>query len=1198
MADENGTDETRRLDFDSHDAPTVTPAIPRRTASGRAVFEPGHVVAGRYRIIRFIARGGMGEVFEAEDLELHGSVALKTIRPEIADDEIAIGRFRREIQIARKVTHPNVCRVFDVDHDQSTGTDVMFVTMEMLIGQTLREAVVKNGPMTTSAALPIARQMADGLAAAHRAGVIHRDFKSANVMLVDEPGRGEPRVVVTDFGLARAAVVSEHSVTNTGDIVGSPAYMSPEQIEGKPLTPATDIYALGVVLYEMVTRGHPFEAETPLHSVLKRLHEPPTSPRTYVPDLDPAWEHAILRCLERQPADRYPDAPSVARALEGAPSGTLPSRRRARMRWAAIAVACIAVVAALAMFVPWQRERVVAPQSARVVPARRAVAVLGFTNQSRQQDVAWLSTALTEMLTTEVAAAEQVRTIPGETVARTRRELGLVDDAPLAGPALARLRGVLGSDYVISGSYAALGPAGSRQLRIDVQLQEALGGNVVAAFAETGTEEKIFELVSRSGSRLREKLGATSVSPEAASGILASLPSNAKAVRYYAEGLTAMRAYDNLRARELLEKAIAEDPDFPLAHSALAGVWRALGYEARARQEADAALKRAAGLPRESRLVIEAQAHAEHDRYLQAAEIYQALSRFYPDDLDYALRTSSARVYGGEPKEALALIESLKKTWRDPRVDLAEAEAAETASEYPRSRAAATRAIKAADARGLRLLAARARIMEGWALLRMSQLPAARVAFEDARTRYEKAGDRAGVGQALGGLGAVLYDAEELDEAMRVFADELRIAQETGSRQRQAADLHNIAMVQYKKGDLTTAKATLRRAMEIELDRGDKIGYAGTVAMIAGVESDAGNLTEAARLYEQALAINEEIGAAHAAANNRNNMGSIRKAKGDLDGATKLFEEAMAGFRATHDDAAVADVLNNIAVIHQSRGDLAAAEKSYREAEQVYTRLKSESDLAMVAVNVSPILIERGDLPAAKQKAERALAIWRGTGEKSYAAYAMMAVGDVESRRGDLARAERIFQEALQARQEMGEASTVAESQLALSDLALEQKRVADAERLARAALATFEKEDRKDVMAVARAILCDVAIERRDLRAAQKLLQEAGSLASSSGEASAQFTVALTETKLATALGKPAIAVSRATTLLEDAKRTGSIAKQFEARLAIAEAQLAAGRSAEARAQLDVLEWDAGQRGFGLIAQKVRAMKAGAPKA
>ena len=1168
-------DETTRIDIDT---PTLaSPAS--RSSSGRTAFETGALVAGRYRIVRFIARGGMGEVYEAEDLELHDSVALKTIRPEVAEDAVAVERFRREIQIARKVTHPNVCRVFDISHDTSTGTDVMFVTMELLAGETLRERLVRNGALTTSEALPIARQIAEGLGAAHRAGVIHRDLKSANVMLVPEPGQTTPRVVVTDFGLARSSLASAETLTNTGAILGSPAYMSPEQIEGRPLTHATDIYAFGVVLYEMVTLGHPFEAETPLASVLKRLREPPASPRTFVPDLDLAWERAILRCLERAPEDRFASAREVVDALETGTTRVLPSRKRARVRGAIIAAIAVAVIAAIVLLVPWKRMSV----TPSATQTRRAIAVLGFRNQTAQRDVAWLSTALTEMLTTEVAAGEQVRTIPGETVARTKKELGVADEQGLGAPSLARIRNALGTDYVVSGSYIAVGG----RLRLDVQLQEALGGNTMASFAETGSEAQLFDLVSRAGSRLREKLGVASVSPEAASGILASLPSNASAVRYYAEGLTSDRAWDNLAARDAFEKAIAADRDFPLAHAALAGVYRDLGYDARAKQEAQIALEHASKLPRESRLMIEAQAHVQNERFAQAAEIYQALWRFYPDNLDYAKRTASALTQAGKAKEALALIETLKKTWNDPGIDLAEAEAAYEISDYERERAAAIRALRKADARGQRLLGARARLNEGYALLRMSQLGAALVAFEDCKRRYAAVGDRAGVATALGGIGSVYIDNEQLDQALAIFQEQAKIAHETGSRGGEAADLHNVAVVLQKKGDLAGARKTLQHALELQRETGNAAAIAGTFEALGNVSKDAGDLTEAAQLYEQALAINERIGATHASGNNRNNLAIVASAKGDLDRAEQLFQQALTAYRATHDDIGAADALNNLASTQRSRGDVAAAEKSFHDAEEIYRRMNSRSDLALIAVNVSTIRIDRGDLAGAKQQAETALTIWRSTGEKSYAAYALMAVADVEARRGDVVRAEAIIREALQQRRQMGEESTAAESLLALADLAMEQGRVDQANELARNALTTFEKEDRADMMANARTILCRAAIARRDLGEARRQLQSAESVATRSGDANARFAVAVTDARLATASGKPLVAMQQLNALLPHA----TVPQQLEARLALAEANLAAGSTAAARTQLDALQWDANKRGFGWIAKKAAAI-------
>ncbi len=1186
-------EQTQRVDLDGHDAPTVTPttAAVRRPAGG-AVFERGHVVAGRYRIVRLIARGGMGEVYEAEDLELHDAVALKTIRPEIADDPVTVERFRREIQIARKITHPNVCRVFDVDHDQSSGVDVTFVTMELLAGQTLRELILERGPLSTDAALPIARQIADALTAAHRAGVVHRDLKSANVMLVPEPGQEQPRVVVTDFGLARALVSDDRTVTNSGDIVGSPAYMAPEQIAGGPITPATDIFAFGVLLYELVTRGHPFEAETRIASLMKRLQQPAVSPRAFMPQLDAAWERALLRCVEKEPADRFQDARSVIRALEGEATGVLPSQRRARVRRLGVAFGAVLFLAMLAALLLTRDKAPVKPAEAprAAAPGRRSVAVIGFRNQSGQPEVAWLSTALTEMLTTEVAAASQVRTVPGEAVARTKRELGLDDSAGIAPAALTKLRNVLGTDYLVSGSYAAVGAPGARQLRLDVQLQEALGGNVVASFAETGTEDGIFDLVSRAGSRLREKLGVASVAPEAASGILASLPSNPKAVRFYAEGLAALHAQDNLQARALLEQAIAADAEFPLAHAALARAWRALGYDSRAKQELQTALRHAAKLPRENRLLIEAQAHGENGRFDQAAEIYLALWRFYPDTLDYAERAAMAQIDGGKGKEALALIESLKKTWTDPRVDLAEADAADAISDYKREHAAALAAIRKAETRGQGLFVARARINEGYALLRMSQLPAARAAFEDAKARYGRAGDRAGVRGALGGIGAVLYENEQFDEALKIFEAEAKISRETGARASEAADLTNIALTLKRKGDLAAAREVLGRALALNRETGEKNRIANTLDILGGVEESAGNLTEAARLYQQALALNEEIGAVKQAANNRNNLAVIHANQGDIAAAERLFQQAMVGYRQVQDDSAVADVLNNLGALQRARGDNAAAEKSYREAEQVYARLGSKSDLALIAVNLATILVDRGDLAEARKKNDSALTIWRGTGEKSYAAYALMGLGDVERLRGDSARADALYREALGERQKMGEASTAAESQLALASLALDRGALPDAEPLARAALATFEKEQRADFAATTHALLCRIATARRDLPIARQHLREAESLARSIADAPSLFAVSLAEARLATASGKPAVAIQKLTALAADSTRRGVMQQQFEARLALAEAQLAAGRAAEARSQRESLEWDANRKGFGYFAAAARS--------
>lgn len=287
-------------------------------------FMPGDRVAGRYRIVRFLGHGGMGEVYEAEDHELRGHVALKTVRGALAEDPRVIDRFKREIHLARRVTHPNICRVFDIGHHRGIGAgggtgDVTFLTMELLDGETLSDRIDRRGRLPTTEALPIIRQMAAGLAAAHEEGIVHRDFKAGNVMLVSAQDGGT-RAIITDFGLARGLAGSDRfasGVSLAGHILGTPGYMSPEQVRGETVGPATDIYALGVVMYEMVTGKLPFEASTPFAVGVKHLTEIPPAPRTFAPDLDLTWERVILRCLGRCPADRFVRATDVVKALDG-----------------------------------------------------------------------------------------------------------------------------------------------------------------------------------------------------------------------------------------------------------------------------------------------------------------------------------------------------------------------------------------------------------------------------------------------------------------------------------------------------------------------------------------------------------------------------------------------------------------------------------------------------------------------------------------------------------------------------------------------------------------------------------------------------------------------------------------------------------------------------------------------------------------
>ncbi|MBY0507919.1 MAG: protein kinase [Bryobacteraceae bacterium] len=315
------------------DEAALPPGLLQRAASAPELFslEPGETLAGRFVIIRRLGAGGMGEVYEAEDRNLGSRLAVKIIRAEIARDPQVLARFRREVNLARQVTHPNVCRVFDLAHGTlANGRELDFLTMEYLDGETLSSYLEGRPPLTLAQAGPLIRQIAEGLGAAHQAGVIHRDLKGSNILLARQAD-SEVRVAITDFGLARSIAPTDAStLTQSGWGAGTPAYMAPEQLEGGPTSPASDFYSLGVVMYEMATGRPPHGGQSPIEIAVRRLKQRPAAPREITPTIDPKWEAVILRCLEPDPADRFSDAASLLAALGNRKilSSVRPSVRR------------------------------------------------------------------------------------------------------------------------------------------------------------------------------------------------------------------------------------------------------------------------------------------------------------------------------------------------------------------------------------------------------------------------------------------------------------------------------------------------------------------------------------------------------------------------------------------------------------------------------------------------------------------------------------------------------------------------------------------------------------------------------------------------------------------------------------------------------------------------------------------------------
>jgi serine/threonine protein kinase/predicted Zn-dependent protease len=365
---------------------------------------PGETFAGRYQVIEDLGKGGMGRVYKVYDAEVKEKLALKLLNPEIAADERTIERFRNELRLARTISHRNVCRMHDLGRDGST----YYITMEYVSGEDLKSLIHRIGALPVGKAVSVARQVCEGLAEAHRAGVVHRDLKPQNIM-IDRDGNAR----IMDFGIARS--VKGKGITGANVLVGTPEYMSPEQVDGKEAGPRSDLYSLGVVLFEMLTGRLPFEGETPLSVAVKQKSEAPPDPRSLSPQIPENLARVVLQCLAKAPEKRPAGAEDLSArlgAIEMAlPTTTtpLPLRRTATSKsitvrlpskkvWVPAAAGLVLVLA----FVVWQ----ILPQRAS---DRRSIAVIGFRNQTGDAAFDYLQETIPNLLITSLEQSGHFR---------------------------------------------------------------------------------------------------------------------------------------------------------------------------------------------------------------------------------------------------------------------------------------------------------------------------------------------------------------------------------------------------------------------------------------------------------------------------------------------------------------------------------------------------------------------------------------------------------------------------------------------------------------------------------------------------------------------------------------------------------------------------------------------------------------------
>ncbi|MBI2840650.1 MAG: protein kinase [Acidobacteria bacterium] len=1001
-------------------SPTSDPDRQRvlgESAATRA-FKAGDVVSDRYRIVRFVAEGGMGEVYEADDMVLRARVALKTLRLSSGATSASIERLRREISLARKIAHPNVCRVFDMGRHSGGlpgNASITYLTMELLEGETLANRISRQGRLSASDATPLVEQMVEGLAAAHREGVIHRDFKSSNVMLVpDESDPANPRAVLTDFGSARSELPIEGvamTVTQTGAFIGTPAYMAPEQVAGAPVTAAADLYALGVVLYEMMTGRLPYPGESALSVAARRIYEAPVPPREIVPEMDRVWESVILKCLERDPRDRFRTAGEIVEALKR--HRVVGLRRTRNRRWRVASIACIAMLAVIAVMlvIRFRGSRPGSPRGAPATSPRRSVAILPFNNASGSTADAWLSTALSEMLATELAAGGELRVVPGDVVAR------LIPDLPsshelLDGKSLARIRSTMGADVIVTGTYAVRGD----RIRLDIRAQDAASGLAMVPQSGNGLMSGVFSVVTSAGRRLRESLGASDASNERSHDVAFALPADPSAAKLYSEGVSLLRTYDAVSARDCLVKAVELEPSFAMGHDALSTAWAALGWDTMARDEARRAYDLSASLPRELQLRVEARYRESNYEWRKACDIWRGLATMFPDTPEYQLSLSADLTKAGSGREALAVIESLRRLPApgrdDPRIDLAEAQAAANVSDNRRALSGAQAALRKATGTGARMIQAEALLSEGWAHVLLGSPSDAIAAYERAKQIAVELRDRDRVGVALVNIGMAYARTGDLTKARRAEEEAIEIFREVGDKKGLGRALYYLGHALYLGDDLLGAKRAYEEEIAICTEAGLQAQLQTTQIALATVLDQLGDLSEAMRMYAEGAKAGRSMGNKNLLASCLMNMVIVSLDMGDVAAAERIMPEALQVSRESQDKSQLASAIYDAAELLFAKGRTAEARSRYEECLSMWHALGQKEAIAETRVALSVLMIEDGDLGGAAALAAQAADEARtagfhstGCAAESCLARALLAQGNIGAAREALDRA-------------------------------------------------------------------------------------------------------------------------------------------------------------------------------------------------
>ena len=932
------------------------------------VLPPGTVLGTRYEILDLLGKGGMGTVYKANDRELDRVVALKVIRSELASNPETLHRFKQELILARKVTHKNVIRIFDLGE----AGGIKFITMEYIEGQDLGTLVNRSGKLPAEETVRIIEQVCLALEAAHSEGVVHRDLKPQNIML-DVHGK----ISVMDFGIARSTEAS--GMTMTGAIVGTPEYMSPEQVMGEHVDARSDLFTVGIILYQLLTGDMPYKAETVQAAMFKRTRERPRPAIQVDPALSPFLSDIAARCLEIDPRLRYQSAREIIHDLDAWRAGinrglTATVRRRmqsvSRPKWIAVG-ACALIAVLLGVFF-----------QARVVPKKKGVsapamslAILPFRNASGDRSLDWLGASMAEILSSEVGKSPHLRAVSPERLRQILRDLRMPPDDPLDVPTITRLAEFSSADTIVSGQYAKFG----EQIRIDATIRDLKRGRSTSLQAEAANEKDILPSIDRLAGSIRSNLDlAPAVIRELRDRSFKPSSTSLPALRDYNAGLQLARQGSNSEAAKLFEAATKEDPQFALAFSQLGQCYANLGQDNEAEQYSRRAVELSEKLPDQEKYLIEARHNEILKNYDKAIVSYDNLAKTSPDDADVLFELGRLQ---------------------------------ESAGSFENARASFSRVLEL-DPKGVEGLLAMGRVeiendnaRAGIDYLNRAQSIAAELGNEE---------EKATILQALGVAFSVLNKHEE---ALRNYQESLKIKRRLGLNKGIADSLQAIAQTENAMGEPAAALKDYQEALKIRRSIGDKAGTGDVLNDLAQFYGEHGDFEQAMKLYKESLQIQTEVGNENNRALALNNIGDTYLQKGDYEDARIYFTQALTIREKLKIPSEIADTLHNLAETSVKTAQYDQALAQYLRALDLRRNIADKRGAALESSALGTLFGYQGRYGAALSSEEDAVKSLRENQEHGF--YLIEGLSDYGKALAQIGRPD-------EARQTLAEALTMA----------------------------------------------------------------------------------------------------------------------------------------------------------------------------